>query len=356
MKEISIEYRVYLYEEVREISKNKIYIVINRLDNKVYIKKILDKGYEKIYNRLKDKKNKFRVNIIEIIVYKEKLIVIEEYINGRRLMEILEKRDFDEKESVELISNICDGLIDLHSDTEEIIHRDIKPENIMINSDGIVKIIDFDICRIVSLEKDEDTILLGTKNYASPEQFGFAQTDKRSDIYSIGVLLNYILVKKLPKDELYKGNLKYVIRKATEIDREKRYHNLQEVKEDLKRWIDIDELKVKDRKTLKSKIWIKKIVGFRSGKLINGLIAIVWYFISICMLVGYIFYNQIADLGFAIYLILMPEILIGEFFGLGRHIPFYNSENKKEKMILRIVVGIIMTIIILWIFNMVYMI
>lgn len=356
MKEISIEYRVYLYEEIREISKDKVYIVINRLDNKIYIKKILDKGYEKIYNRLKIKKNKFRVEIIELIVYEEKLIVIEEYINGWTLMELLERRNFNEKEGIELISNICDGLIDLHSDVEEIIHRDIKPENIMINNDGIVKIIDFDISRIVNLEKGEDTTLLGTKNYASPEQFGFAQTDKRSDIYSIGVLLNYILVKKLPKDELYEGSLKYVIKKATEMDREKRYSNLQEVKEDLKRWTDIDELKVKDRKTLKSKIWIKKIVGFRSGELINSLIAIVWYFISICMLWGYIFYNQIADLGFAIYLIIIPEILIGEFFGFGRHIPFYNSENKKEKVILRIFVGTIMTIIILWIFNMVYMI
>lgn len=354
MNNILEEYKLNLYTEIREIAKNKIYIVISTLSNSIYIKKILNKEYKEIYSILKENENKFRAKIFDCFIYEDKLIVIEEFINGRNLEEILKVEDVCEEKAIDIIENICDGLIDLHSERINLIHRDIKPENIMINNDGILKIIDFDASRISNEKESKDTIVLGTRGYASPEQFGFAQTDKRSDIYSIGILLNYILIKELPKDKLYEGNLKNVIKKAIEVDREKRYSDFQELKKDLRRWTDVKELKVRDKKLLKAKMLIKKIVGFRSGKLKKSLIAMAWYFISGCMLVGYISYKQIVDLGFAVYLILIPEILIGNFFGLGKHIPFYNSENKKGKVILRIGIGIIITVIILWIPNIVF--
>ncbi len=82
-----------------------------------------------------------------------------------------------------------------------IIHRDIKPDNVIVVPDGVV-LIDFGAARSYNEDKDRDTHLYATRAYAPPEQFGYAQTDCRSDIYSLGMLLVFLLTGKDPDAEI----------------------------------------------------------------------------------------------------------------------------------------------------------
>ena len=128
-----------------------------------------------------------------------------EFINGT----MLPNRLYDVKTAKQILCQICDGLTALHS--HGIVHRDIKPENIMLLSNGTVKIIDYSISRLMKPDQRKDTTAFGTAGYAPPEQFGFAQTNGKADIYSCGVLLNYMLTGKLPSEELHQGVLKSVM-------------------------------------------------------------------------------------------------------------------------------------------------
>ena len=111
-----------------------------------------------------------------------KLVVLEEYIQGKTLDALLSKGMLDEQEKIRIVLNVCDALSFLHSAKIPIIHRDIKPSNIMLTNDGIVKLIDYDAAKVFHRGKNEDTTLIGTVGRAAPEQFGFAQSDARTDV------------------------------------------------------------------------------------------------------------------------------------------------------------------------------
>ena len=96
-----------------------------------------------------------------------------------------------------------------------IIHRDITPFNILITSSLDVSLIDFNASKQFKKNKKKDTLLMGTQNYAAPEQFGFFQSDARTDIYALANLLNIMLTGFTPGAFLYQGTLSKVISKAT---------------------------------------------------------------------------------------------------------------------------------------------
>ena len=93
---------------------------------------------------------------------------------------------------------VCGVLEYLHTRQPPIIFRDLKPANIMLTHEGKIKLIDFGIARFFKPGKTKDTMAYGTMGYAAPEQFGAGQTDARSDIYSLGVTLHYLLTKYDP--------------------------------------------------------------------------------------------------------------------------------------------------------------
>ena len=159
--------------------------------------------------------------------------LLEEYISGVTLQEKLEDENpFSETELTNLLKQICQALIILHSAVPPIIHRDIKPENIIITTEGNIKLLDFDAAREYSVEKEHDTILMGTKHYASPEQFGFMQTDIRSDIYSFGIVFSELL-SHASVSEKYALKAKKIINKATMFDPENRYPDTKHLLKDL---------------------------------------------------------------------------------------------------------------------------
>ena len=156
-------------------------------------------------------------------------IVVEEFINGESFEELLaNERYLTEARAKELLLQLCDGLIMLHK--VGIIHRDIKPSNIILQAVGghdFVRLIDYDAARTVKEDQREDTRLLGTKGYAPPEQYGYGQTDQRSDIYSLGITFQEMLGPD------YKGWLKAILQKCTEVDARSRYQSVAELKNDL---------------------------------------------------------------------------------------------------------------------------
>lgn len=120
-------------------------------------------------------------------------ILVREYVEGTSLDRYAEDNDLTERQIVDICLKLCDILSYLHHRSEPIIHRDIKPQNVIVKPDGTIALIDFDIARVFNDENDTDTVFFGTRSYAPPEQYGFSQTDARADIYSLGVLLRFLL-------------------------------------------------------------------------------------------------------------------------------------------------------------------
>ena len=157
--------------------------------------------------------------VIHVAGDEESTIVIEEYVQGQPLSELVARKQFlREAEVRRILLQLCSGLALLHG--KGIIHRDIKPSNLILQKNGDVRLIDFDAARVVKEDGEEDTRLLGTKGYAPPEQFGYGQTDARSDIYSLGVTLKKLLAPE------YKGYLRRILDKCTEVDAKRRYDSM----------------------------------------------------------------------------------------------------------------------------------
>ena len=163
--------------------------------------------------------------------------IVREYIDGTPLDKYADENTLSRDEVTDTCIKLAEILSFLHGQEPPVIHRDIKPENIIVRSDGSVCLIDFDIARTFKDAEEHDTVFFGTKGYAAPEQYGFSQTDSRSDIYSFGVLLRFLLtnsVKVNDKVKVYRP-LQKVIDRCTAFAPEKRYKDMDEVIRDLRR-------------------------------------------------------------------------------------------------------------------------
>ncbi|MDF2487075.1 MAG: hypothetical protein K0R46_3243, partial [Herbinix sp.] len=130
---------------------------------------------------------------------------IREYIEGNTIAELVEMTKdgkLSDGELVDITLQLCRILKYLHSQKPPVIHRDIKPDNIIYTKQKTCKLIDFGISRRYSYEQEKDTKVLGTEYSAPPEQFGYKQTDARSDIYSIGVLMFFMATGSLDIREI----------------------------------------------------------------------------------------------------------------------------------------------------------
>lgn len=101
------------------------------------------------------------------------LILIEEYISGRTLEDIIKSHDLTSQYIIQYTEELCNILKELHAFCPPIIHRDIKPSNIIVTSSNHIVLIDFNAAKEYSEIESSDTVLLGTKGYAAPEQYGF---------------------------------------------------------------------------------------------------------------------------------------------------------------------------------------
>lgn len=123
--------------------------------------------------------------------------LVMDYVEGETLQERLAATPggrFALPEALRIAYEILDVLAFLHSQPTPVVFRDLKPSNVMLTPEGRVKLIDFGIARFFKPGQAQDTVLLGTPGYAAPEQYGgLGQSDARTDIYSMGVLLNQMV-------------------------------------------------------------------------------------------------------------------------------------------------------------------
>ncbi len=136
-------------------------------------------------------------------------VVVCDYVPGDSLENLVSQRGtLAVDEAISIALNVCEATEAIHA--RNIIHRDLSPANIIIAADG-AHIIDFNIARLYTAGETKDTNKLGTFGFASPEQFGFAPTDARSDVYSIGRLLGFMLTGIRPDDDSYETSLDAVL-------------------------------------------------------------------------------------------------------------------------------------------------
>lgn len=341
---LEAEYTLSLYEDLKSIHKSRkseIILVQNSLDEKFYIKRILKEYTLDVYKVLIGISSKNMPRIYEVFEYKDKLIIIEEFINGYTLQEILEKEnELNEDIVIKYMIELCEALERVHNLTPYIIHRDIKPANIIISNDEVLKLIDFDISRIYKQGENMDTTLLGTKGYASPEQFGFEQTDCRSDIYAIGVMMNVLSTGKHIKEKENEGKLKDIIKKCTKISASERYQNIEELKADLEsvyenqsKKIIIDKNKEQGKVKVKSKYLMDKIPGFRNGKKLNMVIATLWYLFLIMGLIVSNSPKMLLENGCTMLILLTLFLLYTNFLDIKSKLPMIRSDNEVIKII-----------------------
>lgn len=207
------------------------------------------------------------------------VVVIEEYISGITLRKYLDKRGtLPEDEAKRIIALLCDTLSVLHRSKNPVVCRDLKPENIILTNDNRPVIIDLDAAKFARISV-KDTVLLGTPGYAAPEQFGFAASDERTDVYALGVILNEMLTGALPQERLADGYCRDIIRRCTNLDPNARMQNVSELRGALHL-----PAKLLTGSTGQSAYTLP---GFRTGKLHKKIVAIFGYLVAVYMTVYY---------------------------------------------------------------------
>ena len=156
-------------------------------------------------------------------------VVKEQFINGISLQEMIDGGErMGEKRAMQITSQICRALACLHE--KGFIHRDVKPEHVLLTAKEELFLIDLDAAMRIEPKKKNDTRLLGTAGYAAPEQFGLTRSDVRTDVFSVGILLNMLLTGQHPAVLRYRsGQADAIIQKCTAMNPMDRYQNMEEL-------------------------------------------------------------------------------------------------------------------------------
>lgn len=185
-------------------------------------------GSGEVYRRLLPVLCPHLPQIMEAAEQDGQTAVLEEYVQGDTLAELLMGARLTEREARQVTMQLCQALHVLHS--MGALHRDVKPENVILRGSDAV-LIDFDAARIYKVASESDTQVLGTTGFAAPEQYGIFQSDERADIFSLGVLLNIMLTGKHPSREMAAGKMGRIVRKCTMTAPEQRYQSARALME-----------------------------------------------------------------------------------------------------------------------------
>lgn len=303
----------------------------------LFIKKYISPGNVSVYKTLMDIHSIHLACVSDVFERDGEYFALTEYAPGEALADYIESgRIFSERETVGIVSQLCDGLSLLHS--RGVIHRDISPSNIIISRDYNVRLIDYGISRIPKKGRTRDTAVLGTAGYAAPEQFGFAQTDCRSDIYSLGVLMNVMLTGALPAEKRYTGKLGKVIDKCISIDAQKRFDSVDSLK---------NALNGVSEPNLFSSRFLDGLPGFKKRNPFFIAIGIIYYlFIAVIVVAGYVDvigkgYLKVISLTANIFIaVVLPYIMVANPFNLRDKMPIFKNATDKDKIIIAVALSI----------------
>lgn len=329
---IESEYALSFYRKLVSLhDRNNIFIVQHIETKRLYVEKRLSIFDKQVYEYLKANYHPNIPRVYEIISDDNQLIVIEEYINGTSAKDMLSKHGFlSDSRSTDIIMQLCDVLDWLHNANPPIIHRDIKPENLIITDNGKLKLIDFNAAKKSEGHKTQDTVLIGTAGYAAPEQYGFASSNARTDIYAVGVLLNELLTGKHIKDTLHCGKYNKIIKKCTAFDPSDRYSNIKQL------MIDIQKLNKSTNPKRKITIDRTRFIppGFRSKTRWKMLVGGLYYAIILLLTITYesptdasqydIWYNKIS----MFIAFIATGLFIGNYLDIHSRLPLTSSKNK----------------------------
>lgn len=219
--------------------------------------------------------------IMDVIVAKESLFIVMEYIQGSTLKELLKKNGpFEAKQVIEWGKQICAVLQYLHTRTPPIIYRDLKPSNLMLKADGRIIFIDFGTAKEYRARGNHTEVLsFGTLGYAAPEQYERnGKTDERTDIFCFGVTMYCLMTGKKPasmvsdlywiKEEEFRGflSMKRILSKCTRKNPWDRYQSCVE----LQKALEYCEKEINQRENKEKR---KVAVGiFIGGAVLTGML------------------------------------------------------------------------------------
>lgn len=220
------KYRLSLYTTVavlRATEHGKVELVESSLDGMRYIKKIYPSDKRDVFRVLAEIKNPHIPEIKEIF-FGTDTVIVEQYVAGETVEQYLEQhRGFKKAEVKRIFEDLLDAVDVLHKNN--IVHRDIKPGNIIIRPDGRAVLLDYGIARLYTKKQTTDTERLGTVGYAAPEQFGFAQSDFRTDLYGLGRTMEKLFtVSEVP------GSVAGAVAQCVKFDPDRRFQSVEEIR------------------------------------------------------------------------------------------------------------------------------
>lgn len=329
---------LWQFREIGQINKNTV-VVYNDYLQRQMILKILPRQNLPVLKDIMKIKHPNLMEIYDVMDDGINCNCLCEFVFGNNLDKIVyTKMGVDPKIAEKWMVQLCNGVETLHQ--KNIIHRDITPNNVMIDYEGNIKLIDFNISRERKQSASRDTTVMGTAGYASPEQFGFTQTGFGADIYAMGVLLNFMLTGKMPNEKLCSGKYASIVKKATQIKEEDRYSNVYQMELALQ-GNGNEKLSFADK-------FLLNLPGFRSNKTSHKVIAIigyVLYFILLYCAIDVTFINgDVESLinGFVAWS-LVPYIC---FFDVGNISRFLGKGTQQSKKTLLKIIGVALMVII----------
>lgn len=251
-KLVGDRYKILKLIERGEVFKN--YLIMDETSNRQYAMKICDKHHDSysdsLGNYIMQEMNCWRKlnhasiqKVYEVLEDENGIYIITEYIEGNSLDKVLCENGYvAEEQVIDWAKQLCKVLAYLHKQNPSYIYRDIKPANIILQPDGNVKLIDFDVSKVYNAKalRGGAEVVLSTLGYAAPEGY-HGKTNPRFDIYSLGVTLHQLVTGVNPCKPPYvtepirainpnlSSELEEIILKCTQIYPEARYQSCDEL-------------------------------------------------------------------------------------------------------------------------------
>lgn len=226
---------------LNETREKATYLLKSRNDRQLYILKTaspsLKESLEAEYQILCGLSHPRIPHAVLYLVHEDRGYLIREYVKDITIEQLIaENGPVCAKKAIEIAIGLCHILEYLHAQNPPIIHRDIKPQNIIIAKDGQCTLIDFGIARFFHDDSKKDTVFMGTEATAAPEQFGYMQTGVRSDVYSMGILILYLITGSFDIrqiSDVKNKNIRRIITKCTRFDPADRFASVSRLRKSL---------------------------------------------------------------------------------------------------------------------------